>query len=89
MDESSLLGQFEELANTLNIEVRYEPLKREGRFYPGGLCLIKGDYVIIINTLANAKDKVETMAKALKRFDLSQMYIRPALRDYMDGLSDS
>ena len=89
MDESSLLGQFEELANNLNIEVRYESLKREGSFYPGGLCTIKGENVIIINTLANPKDKVETMAKALKRFDLSQMYIRPALRDYMDGLSDS
>ena len=89
MEENSLLAQFEELANNLNVEVRYEPIKREGSFYPGGLCIIKGKYVIIINTQANTRDRLETIAGALGRFDLSRMYVRPALREYMDGLSDS
>jgi hypothetical protein len=89
MQESRLLTQFEELADKMGIEIRYEPIKREGGFYPGGLCAIKGQYALIINTQASITDKLETIARALKRFDLSQVYVRPALREYMDTFSDS
>ncbi len=84
MDEDTLLGQLEELAHALGIEVRYEPLKREGGFFPGGLCRIKGEYALILNAAATTEDKIETMAKALKRFDLSRVYVRPGLREFLD-----
>ena len=84
MDEDTLLGQLEELAHALGIEVRDEPLKREGGFFPGGLCRIKGEYALILNSAATTEDKIETMAKALKRFDLSRVYVRPGLREFLD-----
>ena len=83
MDEDTLLGQLEELAHSLGIEIRYEPLKREAGFFPGGLCRIKGEYVLILNSAATTEDKIQTMAKALNRFDLSRVYVRPGLREFL------
>jgi hypothetical protein len=84
LDEDTLLGQLEELAHSLGIEIRYEPLKREGGFSPGGLCRIRGEYALILNSAATTEDKIQTMASALKRFDLSRVYVRPGLREFLD-----
>lgn len=86
LDEETLLGQLEELAQSLDIEIRYEPLKREGSFFPGGLCRIKGEYVLILNSTATIEDKIHTLAKAVNRFDLSRVYLRPGLREFLDKL---
>ena len=86
MDEDTLLGQLEELAHSLGIEIRYEPLKRESSFFPGGLCRIKGEYVLILNAAATTEDKIQIMAKALNRFDLSRVYLRPGLREFLDNV---
>lgn len=84
MDEDTLLGQLEELAHSLGIEIRYEPLRRESSFFPGGLCRVKGEYVLILNATATTEDKIQTMAKAVNRFDLSRIYLRPGLREFLD-----
>lgn len=84
MDEDTLLNQLEELAHSLGIEIRYEPLRRESSFFPGGLCRIKGEYVLILNSTATTEDKIQTMAKAVNRFDLSKVYLRPGLREFLD-----
>jgi hypothetical protein len=86
LDDETLLGQLEELAQSLEIEIRYEPLKREGSFFPGGLCRIKGEYVLILNSTATIEDKIHTLAKAVNRFDLSRVYLRPGLREFLDKL---
>ncbi len=85
LDEDALLSQLEELAQSLNIEIRHEPLKREGSFFPGGLCRIKGEYVLILNSAATVEDKIHTLAKAVNRFDLSRVYLRPGLREFLDN----
>ena len=85
MDEDTLLGQLEELAHSLGIEIRDEPLRREGSFFPGGLCRIKGEYVLILNAAAATEDKIQTLAKAVNRFDLSRVYLRPGLREFLDN----
>ena len=84
VDENTLLSQLEELAHSLGIEVRYEPIKKDGSFYPGGLCRLKGECVLILNSSATLTDKVQTLAKAVNRFDLSQVYVRPGLREFLD-----
>ena len=88
MDEDTLLGQLEELAHSLGIEIRDEPQKREGGFFPGGLCRIKGEYVLILNSAAATEDKIQTLAKAVNRFDLSRVYLRPGLREFLDNIKE-
>ena len=89
MDESAVLTELEGLARSFDIEVRYENLKREGGFTSGGLCRLKGRYLLIINSKAANRDKIEALAAALSRFDLSHLYLKPGLRDFLDRFRDS
>lgn len=84
MDETAILGQLEALADTLGIQVRYEYLEVESPFSPGGLCRIKNRPFIIVNERATTGEKIQTLAMALKRFDLSRIYLRPAIRDLLE-----
>jgi hypothetical protein len=84
LDENTLLTQLEELAHSLGIEVRSEPIQKAGSFSPGGLCQLKGEYLVILNSTATKEDRIETLAKAVNRFDLTQVYLRPGLRELLD-----
>jgi len=83
----NLLGQLEELADNLCIKVRFERLKKESAFFPGGLCKVKGEDIIIINSTASLEDKIEIMGRALLSFDLSQIYVLPVIRELLDNLN--
>jgi hypothetical protein len=83
LDERSLLGQLEDLARSLGIEVRYEMLKREGAVTQGGLCKVKGQWLFLVNSKAPNRDKIEALALAVNRFDLSQIFMKPGLRDFL------
>ena len=83
-----MLGHLEALAHALGVQIRYERLESETAFYAGGLCRIKNKPFIIVSTRATTGEKVQTLARALCRFDLSQVYLRPALRDLLDGLTE-
>ena len=88
MDDKKLMAQLEELAENLSIEVRYEAIRKEGAFFKGGLCRVKGKDVLIVNSDASIGDKIQAFAKALRRFDLSQIYMRPALREFLTKRPD-
>ena len=84
MDETAVLGHLEALAHTLGIQIRYECLESETAFSSGGLCRIRDKQVIIVNTRATAGEKAKTLVRALKCFDVSNVYLRPALRDLFE-----
>jgi hypothetical protein len=88
LDETATLSHLEALAHALGIQIRYECLEGETTFATGGLCRIKDKQVIIVNERAATGEKVKTLAKVLKRFDLSQIYLRPALRDFLEGAGE-
>ena len=84
MDETVVLGHLEALAHTLEIQIRYEVIESETAFPSGGLCRIRDKQVIIVNTKATVGEKVQTLTRALRRFDLSNIYLKPALRDLLE-----
>ena len=88
MDDNSILSHLEALAHILEIEIRYEPLESETTFRSGGLCRVRDKRFIIVNERASTGEKVQTIAKALRRFDLSRIYLKPALRDLLETDSD-
>ncbi len=88
MDNTAIMSLLEELANTLGIQIRYEHLEGESTFSSGGLCRIMNKDIIIVNSMATTKEKVQTLAKALRRFDLSQIYLKPALRDFLENITE-
>jgi len=86
VDDRSILGQLEALAENLGLEVRYEGMDGETSFPSGGLCRVKDRYFIIVNKAAAPGDKIQTLARALKRFDLGRVYMKPALRELIENM---
>jgi hypothetical protein len=85
MDDHAILSQLEELAQRLGITVRYVPLKGEGVLHSGGFCRVHGQDVVIINKKATGMEKIQLLIDALKRYDLSQIYVLPSLREILDA----
>jgi len=85
-DETIIIDYLEELAERFGIQIRYEPIKQDEDLIRvvGGLCLLRGAYVLIIDSKAPMGDKIRTFAEALRHFDLDQIYIKPALRELLD-----
>ena len=65
MDENTHVDELEQLAGQLGIRVRYEAinLDKASSFVTGGLCQVKGEYLIIINTRSAVTERVQILAR--------------------------
>lgn len=84
MDDHIALDQLEALAWSLGVEVRYEKIPQDDVAIAGGLCRLKGKTVIVIDERTTAKERVRTLVQALKNYDLTDVYVRPALRELLE-----
>lgn len=90
MNDEILLSQFVELADKLEILVRDENINiDESSTSPGGLCRVEGKYVVILNSKATVKEKIQVMITALRQFDLRDMYVKPVIRELLEGYKES
>lgn len=83
MTQEELLKQLEELAGRVNVVIRYESLKKEDPATFGGLCRIKEQPVLFLHAKATVKRKIALLTEALKRYDVDEVYLRPALREHL------
>ena len=88
MDDKVILSYLEELAEKLEILVRDENINTEESSSTGGLCRVEGKYVVILNSKATVKEKIQVMITALQQFDLTDMYMKPLIRELLDGYSE-
>jgi hypothetical protein len=88
MDEHTILDQLEELIEKFGVRVRHEAIRQDedSIHVTGGLCLLRGEYVLILNSKAAIKDRIWTLGMALKQFNCDQIYIRPVLRDLLEKM---
>jgi len=86
MDDDAVIEQLEELARGFGIEIRYEPITLDEEIINvvGGLCKLRGEKLLIINSKAPVRDKIQALARALSNFDLDLIYIRPAIRALLE-----
>jgi hypothetical protein len=90
MDENTILDQLEELIKRFGVQIRHEAIRQDedSVHVIGGLCLLRGEYVLIINSKATISDKIWTLGIALKQFDHDQIYIRPVLRELLERIPE-
>jgi hypothetical protein len=88
MDDEIILFYLEELADQLGILVRDEIINLDETFSIGGLCRVEGKYILILNSKATLKEKVEVTVKALRQFDLSDIFVKPVIRELLEGDSN-
>ena len=83
-------GLLEELLERFGVRIRYEAIKQDQNlaYVAGGLCVLKGEYVLIVNSSASTRERVMTLATGLKYFDLDKVYIRPDVRELLDKIPE-
>jgi hypothetical protein len=84
LDDGILLNQLEELAGKLGIEIRYGNIPGEDSHRTGGLCRVKGQYVLIIHSRLTVKEKIGVIIKTLKGFEMGDVYVMPVIRELLD-----
>lgn len=85
MNDEVILDQLVELAGKLEISVREENMNTEELSGTGGLCRVEGKYILILNSRSTIKEKNQVMIKALRRFDVSGIYLKPVIRELLEG----
>ena len=90
MDENTILDQLEGLIEKFGVQVRHDTVKQDENSIHiiGGVCRLKGKYVLILNSRATTRDKIWTLGIVLKQLDYDQIYIRPILRELLDKIPD-
>ena len=79
MDDESLVEQLDLVAERLGVEVRFEAF--EG---PGGLCVLRGQNVLFVNSDMSSAEQVEVMGAALSKLELDSVYVVPEVRAFLE-----
>lgn len=77
--KNAALKDMEDLCDKLNIHIRYEKTQAKG-----GLCKVNGKNLIIVDKKASDLYKQSIIGKALKSFDLSNVHLKPRLREMLE-----
>ncbi len=81
MTDEMLLQELETLTERLDIAI--DRVDLEGR--SGGLCVIKGVRRFILDRHLSPKEQVEVLCKAFSRLPLDDVFLKPAVRDAIEG----
>ncbi len=85
----ALLYLLEQCADRLGIPVRYAALATEELAGRGGLCVFKGEPLIVIERSLSRADKTRLLAAGLAHFDLEDVYMPPAVREAIVAAKDA
>lgn len=79
MNAQQQLQELERLAEILEVKVCYEPMAGLVQGI-GGLCRLRGQYRVIIDKKLRAPERVNILADALRRFDVSMLEMTAPVR---------
>jgi len=83
MKDEQLFEGLIELAERLDIEI----VKDKGDF-SGGYCRVRKDRRIVLNQHNLLSTQIRVLARNLLQFELSKMYILPAIRDFLEMIAE-
>lgn len=79
MKKQEILSELESLAKDLGYRIRYEM----GDF-SGGSCLLNAEKLILINKRLSPEIRMATLARIFSDMDLNSIFIKPAVREYIE-----
>jgi hypothetical protein len=75
---------LKELAEKLGVVVSEENFRTTGIKAKSGLCKVKGKNTIIIDKQLSLQDKNEVLASCLSKLPHENIFMVPALREFLD-----
>lgn len=89
MDDQRLWTLLSELAAQLNVEVRLDHLNGGEEYQVRcGVCRLGGRLVAFVDRRAAQAGRNRQLGRSLAGLGLDEVYVKPALRDFLDGLSE-
>ncbi len=85
----SLLQSLVDLAEKLSVKVIFKNLKDDEFVIRSGMCSVKGDTLIIIDSRVSLEEKIKTLCRELKKFNLDNIFISPVMRNILEGQDES
>ncbi len=79
MKNEEILAELHELAKQIGVTIRYE----KGDF-EGGYCILKDQRVLLVNKRLFPRRKSAILAIAMHEIGLDNVYVKPALREYVE-----
>jgi len=83
MDAQQLLDELVQAAQRLDVEVRSEPFETPAAM-GGGLCVVRGAPLVLIDQQAPLVDRLRALARALGDLGSEEVYMVPEARDLVD-----
>jgi hypothetical protein len=83
MDLARLFEELVRAASKADITVRsesFDPNLSDARKWRGGLCVVRGKRVIIVDQRAPLVDRIATVAASLASVDLEHVFLPPVVR---------
>jgi hypothetical protein len=78
-EHDKLMQQFDDLAKRMNVKI----IRGKGDFH-SGRCQINGKRIIVLNRLKPLKIQLQVLARSFKEIGISDTYIIPAFRSFIE-----
>ena len=85
MKPNQIYHDLKELAEKLDVTVSEQNLRSTGIKVKSGICKVKGKNILIIDNKLPFKDKNEILAACLSKLPHENIFIVPALREFLDS----
>jgi hypothetical protein len=85
MEPEQLLDELVQAANRLGVEVRMEPFETPATM-GGGLCIVRGESLVLIDQRAPVADRLGALARALVELRSETIYMAPQARELVEAL---
>jgi len=83
VDAQHLLDELVQAARRLGVEVRSEPFETPAAM-GGGLCVVRGAHLVLIDQRAPLVDRLRAIARALGDLGSEAVYMAPEARELVD-----
>ena len=79
MKHEILIQELQDVATQLGVTIRYE----RGDF-EGGYCILREQKILLVNRRLFPARKASVLAIAMHEIGLEDMYLKPAVREYIE-----
>ena len=83
-NKDSILQSLIEIAEKLSVKVIFKDLKDEEFIIRGGMCSVKGETLILIDSRSSFEEQIKIFCRELKKFNLDNIFISPLLREILE-----
>jgi len=85
MDDQHLLDELLQAVGKLGVEVRLEPFETPATM-GGGLCVVRGEKLVLIDQRAPLPDRIRALARALVDLQSETVYMAPEARELIEAV---